>query len=260
MRDSVIPGSQLHSGLTGLGHFIQPSTLWTDGDSVTSDPGILASVIPSPMVIQAPGTVWISGIYLVQPPRCPGNGWTQSFQPPGIFETGETQSFSPRVISSPQIPLGQAGSLFSIAQEPWRLERLNNSRLSAIFGTSGPRSSQLPKTLRTDGDAVTLAPPRYFGHWQDSVIPSPMFLKAPGTVGNHEIQFVDTPRCPGDGWAQSVQPSGILETGRTQTFQPPESFQPPGTLGTGGISIFSCPGTLRTSETQQFQAPRYLRD
>ena len=72
------------------------------------------SVIPSPMVIQAPGTVRIRGIQLVQPPRCAGNGWTQSCQPPGILETGGTQSFQAPGSVQPPGTLGTGGiSIFS---------------------------------------------------------------------------------------------------------------------------------------------------
>ena len=47
-----------------------------------------------------------------------------SFQPPGSLEVAES---------------------VSVAQAPWGLERLSNSRLPATFVTSGTRSFQPPK-------------------------------------------------------------------------------------------------------------------
>ena len=93
-----------------------------------------------------------------------------------------------------------------------------------------------------------------------------MFLKAPGTVGNREIQFVETPRCPGDGWTQSVQPSGIVETGGTQSPQSPRYFghwrdsvipspmflKAPGTVGNRETKFVDLPGFLRTAGLNRF--------
>ena len=166
------------------------------------------------MVLKAPGTVWTRGTQLVQLPRCPGNGWTPSFQPPGILGTGGSQSFQPH-------------------RYPGNCCTLNLSPPGTL-GTSETPQFQAPGYHRYWRDSVISAPqvrcgqtgtqspqlPRYVGHWRELVIPSHMVIQA-RTRGTPLVQL---PRYSRNCWIQLFQSPGILGTGGTQSFQAPESY------------------------------------
>ena len=160
-RDAIIPGSQVPSGLAGLGHFSPPSTLWTDGDSVTSVPPVfwaLAGLSNSKphghsgpryrsdsrdSICSAPQVLGTAGLNRFSPQASSGRAWLSHFRPPGYF--------------SPQARLGLAGSVILVAQVPWG--ETQKVQVQVPSGLSGLGHFGRPCTLWTDVDSVTSVPP-----------------------------------------------------------------------------------------------------
>ena len=113
--------------------------------------------------------------------------------------------FSPPGHISPQVALGLAGSVFSVAQVPWGLARRNNSRLPVNFGSGEIRSFQPPMYAVDKQGLSHLSPPGILG-----------------TGGTQSFQAT---------WSLRLQvPFGLVGLN-------PSS--PPGALGKAGLNRFS---------------------
>ena len=98
---------------------------------------------------QSPSALGMAGLNRLSPQASPGRVGLSHFRPPGYFIT--------------QARLGLAGLVFSVAQVPWRLVRLSNSRLPGTFGTSGNRSFQPPMYAVDKPGLSHLSPPGILG-------------------------------------------------------------------------------------------------
>ena len=196
----------------GLSHLSPPRNLGTGGTQLFQATWPFRPQVP----------FGLAGLNLFSPPGALGTAGLNRFSPQASSGRAVLIHFRPQGHFGPQARLGLARSVFSVAQVPWRLVRLSNSTLPGTFGTRGTRSFQ-PLMYAVD----RREPPQfpwYFRHWRDSVVSSPMVLKAPRTVRTRGTRIVQPPRCPGNGRTQSFQPPDISVTGETLSFQAPGSY------------------------------------
>ena len=225
----------------------------------------------------------LSGRGLFSPPGALGTAGLNRFSPQSSPRRVELSHFRPPVQISPQVPLGLAGSVFSVTQVPWGLPRRNSSRLPGTFGTGGTRSFQPTKYAVDNRDSVTSAPPvfwalagvshskphghsgsKYRSDSRDSI------SSAPQVPRKRLDSIVSAPRHPRDGWDSVISGPRVISAPRNpwdwrdQYFQLPQhpgderdatipGSRVPSVLA--GLGHFSPPSTLWTNRDSVTSVP-----
>ena len=166
----------------------------------------------------------MAGLNRVSPQASSRRAGLSHFRPPGQF--------------SPQAPLGQVGSVFSVAQVPWGLVRLNNYSLPATFAARGTRSFQPPKYAVDKPGLSHLSPPGILGTGGTQSFKATWSFRLQVPFGLAGLNYFSSPGTLETVGLNRFSPQAFSGRAGLSHFRPPVHFSTQVPLGLAG-SVFS---------------------
>ena len=178
--------------------------------------------------------------------------------------------FRPPGHISPQVAVGLAGSVFSVAQVPWGLARRNNSRLPVNFGSGEIRSFQPPMYAVDKQGLSHLSPPGILGTGGTQSFQATWSLRLQVPFGLVGLNPSSPPGALGKAGLNRFSPQPFSGRAGISHFITPGFCSPQAPLGLAG-SVFSVaqvtwglvkltnsslPGTFGTGGTRSYPAPK----